>query len=337
MTTLNLSMTRGDDAGLLASGAGIPDGVIGASSVPLFHQPWWLDAVAPGAWSAVEIESGGSVVARLPYVVRGPRRMRVLTQPPLTPFLGPWIAPIEKAKVPAEIGRQMNLLADLEAALPKAAAFRQAFSTAVMGVLPFVWAGYRAEVRYTYRLEDLTSEDGLWEGMSSRARSEIRKAQGRLEVRTDIGLDRLQAVWAKTFRRQGLPAPDHARLERIEEACTPRAARQALFAVDEYDRVHAAVYVVLGGDVAYYLVGGGDPVLRGSGAASLLLWTAILQMRSRCRVFDFEGSMIAPLEKFFRSFGGSQTPYLRLSRATTTAALALRTRETANRLRRRCS
>ncbi len=34
----------------------------------LFQQPWWLDAVAPGAWDAVVAEHGGRVVGRLPYV-----------------------------------------------------------------------------------------------------------------------------------------------------------------------------------------------------------------------------------------------------------------------------
>jgi hypothetical protein len=35
----------------------------------LFEQPWWLDAVAPNVWGAVEISRGNSIVARLPYVV----------------------------------------------------------------------------------------------------------------------------------------------------------------------------------------------------------------------------------------------------------------------------
>lgn len=34
----------------------------------LFEQPWWLDAVAPGAWGAVEVSRDGRVVARLPSV-----------------------------------------------------------------------------------------------------------------------------------------------------------------------------------------------------------------------------------------------------------------------------
>jgi hypothetical protein len=313
-----------------------PDQVLGGpAGVPLFHQPWWLDAVAPGRWDAAEVTRGGTVVGRLPYVVRGHRRVRVLSQPPLTQFLGPWVAPTPGAKPVTALGDQMELQAALEAALPPAAAFRQNFSPAMIGALPFLWRGYRAEVRYTYRIADLESEDALWDGLAGNIRREIRKARRRLVVRDDLGLDRLQQVWAKTFTRQGLPAPDHARLERIEAACSARDARATLFAVDEDDRVHAVAYLVWDDAVAYYLLGGGDPELRTSGAASLLMWEALLRARKVSATFDFEGSMLAPVERFFRAFGGRQTPYLHVTRATRTAALALAARGAVRRAVRR--
>ena len=99
-----------------------------------------------------------------------------------------------------------------------------------------------------------------------------------------------------------------------------------LFACDESGRVHAVAYVVWDDAAAYYLMGGGDPELRTSGASSLLMWEAILRARNVTDVFDFEGSMLRPVERFFRAFGGRQIPYLQVSRATRTgrAALALR-------------
>lgn len=304
---------------------------------PIFHQPWWLDAVAPGRWGAVTVDRGGETVARLPYVVRGPRRMRVLSQPPLTPYLGPWVARTPGAKEATATGDQIELLAELESRLPAASAFRQRCDPRMLGVLPFIWAGYRAEVRYTYRLEDLRSEQTLWDGLSGNIRREIRKARRRVKVRDDLGLDQLHAVWAKTFARQGLPRPDHERLDRIEAACAPRAARSMLFACDDDERVHAVAYVVSDQHTSYYLLGGGDPDLRTSGAASLLMWEAILRTRGEREVFDFEGSMLKPVERFFRAFGGRQTPYLHLSRATAPAAFALTLRDVWQRRGRRGS
>ena len=148
-------------------------------------------------------------------------------------------------------------------------------------------------------------------------RREIRKARRLLEVRDDLGLDLLHAVWAKTFARQGLElAHPLALLARLDAACAARGARATLFAQDEAGRVHAVAYIVWDAHAAYYLLGGGDPDLRTSGAASLLMWEAILRSRAVTDVFDFEGSMLKPVERFFRSFGARQAPYLYVSRAS---------------------
>jgi len=293
------------------------------SGEPIFHQPWWLDAVAPGRWDAATIERGGRTVAALPFVVRGPRRLRVLSQPPLTPFLGPWVAEEDGAKYDTALRGQLELQALLERKLPAAVAFHQNFSPSSMNCLPFIWAGYRAEIRYTYQLRDLSSEQALWAGLAGNIRREIRKATRQLEVREVSDVDRFHHVWAKTFERQGVAAPDRRRLERIDAACAKRDIRSILFACDEADKVHAVAYTVRDRRTTYYLMGGGDPHLRTSGAGSLLLWEAIRRASADSQVFDFEGSMLRPVERFFRAFGGRQTPYPHVSRATRVGGAAL--------------
>ena len=59
----------------------------------LFQQPWWLDAVAPGAWDAAIVTKDGEIVGRLPYVRMRRFGLTILGQPLLTQFLGPWIKP----------------------------------------------------------------------------------------------------------------------------------------------------------------------------------------------------------------------------------------------------
>jgi hypothetical protein len=292
----------------------------------IFQQPWWLEAVAPGHWDEVTVERDGRVVARLPYVMRGRRSLRVLTMPPLTQTLGPWVERSD-AKPAHALSEEHELLAALESALPAAHAFVQHFSPTMLNALPFHWAGYRLELQYTYRLTGLGSEEALWDGLRGNIRREIRKARRRVDVRDDLPLDRFHAIWAKTFARQGLPTPvSLAGLERLDAACAARGARAMLCARDEAARVHAVSYVVWDEHAAFYLIGGGDPELRTSGASSLLMWESIMRAREITDVFDFEGSMLRPVERFFRGFGSRQTPYLRVSRARAhaRAALALR-------------
>jgi hypothetical protein len=301
----------------------------------IFQQPWWLDAVAPGQWGEVTCEQDGRVVARLPYVVRGRPRFRMLTQSSLMQTLGPWVEP-SSAKPARALGREHELLAELERRLPPAHAFSQQFSPLMLNALPFHWAGYRLEVHYTYRLEGLDSEDVLWDGMRDNIRREIRKARKRVEVVDDLGVDCFHDVLSKTYARQDIPTPHSlAELARLEAACASRDAGAMLFARDDAGRVHAVAWVVWDRSAAYYLLAGGEPELRTSGAASLLAWDAIRRARAVTDVFDFHGSMLQPVERFFRAFGSRQTPYLSVTRMSPAARLALAARPAWQRIARR--
>jgi Acetyltransferase (GNAT) domain len=253
-------------------------------------------------------------VARLPYVVRGRPRLRMLTQSSLTQTLGPWVES-SGAKPPRALAREHELLTELEAALPPAQAFSQQFSPLMLNALPFHWAGYRLEVRYTYRLHDLRSTDALWDGLRNNIRREIRKARKRVDVVEGLGVDRFYGVLSKTYARQGIPTPHSlAELEHLAEACARRGAGAMLFARDDADQVHAVAWAVWDRHGAYYLLAGAEPELRTSGASSLLMWEVIMRAREVTDVFDFHGSMVQPVERFVRGFGGRQTPYLSVSR-----------------------
>jgi hypothetical protein len=93
-----------------------------------------------------------------------------------------------------------------------------------------------------------------------------------------------------------------------------QGVRRIFVARDPAGRPHAGVYLVWDEGSAYYLMGGGDPEVRGSGATSLCLWHAIRFASTVTASFDFEGSMIEPVERLFRAFGAEQTPYFAVSR-----------------------
>ena len=53
----------------------------------LFDQPWYLEALAPGKWSAAEVVRSGTVVARMPYMVTKKYGIRTVYKPKLTQTL----------------------------------------------------------------------------------------------------------------------------------------------------------------------------------------------------------------------------------------------------------
>jgi len=282
----------------------------------LFGEPWWLDAVAgPGNWGEVRVESSGRLEARLPYFIRKRYGFIILTEPPLTQHLGPWFSYTD-AKYATNLARQKDLVEELMSRLPMYHLFRQNFHHAIRNWLPWYWHGFEQTTRYTYMLENLSQEQDLWKEMQSNIRREIRKAKNRfgLSVCSDLGLDVLLQVCQKTFQRQERRGLPEQVVRRIYNACEKRNQGRAFFAVDEKGRVHAVAYIVWDERTAYYLLGGGDPALRNSGAQSLVMWEAIRYAAGISRAFDFEGSMVEPIERFFRAFGARQVPYHQVSR-----------------------
>lgn len=282
----------------------------------IFHQNWWLDAVAPNAWGEVVIEREGQVWARLPYVLKRKYGLRLLTMPPLTPFLGPWIQS-SQGKYANKLADEKQILTELFERLPDYDLFLQNFHYSVTNWLPLYWKGFQQTTHYTYLLPCLTNLEQIWENFQHNARKEIRKATLRygLRVRTDLPIDAFLELHRQTFERQGRKLPYPISLvHRIDAACTAHNARKIFIAEDQHGRLHAGAYIVWDEHSAYYLMGGADPKLRNSGAASLCLWEAIQFASTVTKSFDFEGSIIEPIEKFFRSFGAYQTPYFQIAK-----------------------
>jgi len=288
-------------------------------SIPLFSRDWWLDAVVGRErWDVVVVERGEEIAASLPFVHSKRYGFPVSVQPPLTQTLGPWIRP-STARTARLLAREKELLEGLEDQLPSFAYFSQSWHASVRNWLPFFWRGYRQTTRYSYVLPQLHDLDAIWAGLENNIRTDIRKAEGRhqISIRVDGELGTLVELVGKTFVRQGRKMPyDRAILERIEGACRARGAGQLFVAEDSHGVPHAAIYVVWDQERAYYLLGGGDPALRGSGATSLCLWHAIRHAAAVAKSFDFEGSMVEPIERYFRAFGAEQVPYFRVWRAS---------------------
>ena len=112
-------------------------------------------------------------------------------------------------------------------------------------------------------------------------------------------------------------------------SATGAASGEPLFAVDGQDRVHAACYIVWDQQAAYYLIGARDEQFANRGAMSLLIWEAIRRASAVTKAFDFEGSMIEPVERYFRSFGGRQVLYLRVTKVSRRARALLSARAVA--------
>ncbi|AGW94035.1 hypothetical protein [Ralstonia pickettii] len=295
-------------------------------SIPFSSQAWWLDAtVGPDRWSATLVERAGKVIAAMPYVKRTKYGFVILTQPPAGHGLGPWLA-CKDAKPTKLLSQQKELMTELIEQLPRFDHFAQAWHYSDTNWLPFFWKGYRQTTKYTYILPDLSDETSLWSAMQPTVKQDIRKATGRfnLRVRHSDSIDEFlplnRNVGTDPRWRRGY-SDDVAR--RIDAACKERGKRKIFIVEDEEGRAHYSAYLVWDERSAYGLMGGANRDMPpNTGAGSYCIWETIRFAATVTRIYDFSGSMLETVERFFRGFGAVQRPYFLISK-TPSRALSL--------------
>ena len=288
------------------------------TTLPIFSQDWWLDAVCgKDNWDVAIVVKGEEIQASMPYYMKRCYGFKILTMPQLTQNLGPWLRS-SQVKYSKRLGHEKKLMNALIEQLPQHDYFSQNWHYSNTNWLPFYWKGFKQTTNYTYVLADLRDKDKIWSGLRENIRTDIKKATNRfkLQVRSELGIDEFLEINRKTFDRQGMALPytvDFAK--RLDAACCEHKCRKIFIAEDEQGRRHAGVYIIWDEKSAYYLMGGGDPELRNSGATSLCIWEAIKFASTVTNKFDFEGSMIEPVERLCRGFGAAQHPYFSIKKS----------------------
>lgn len=286
-------------------------------NLPIFMQPFWLNATSNENWDVVLVEKGGSIVGAMPFTFR--TRFGFVTylgQPPLTQHLGPWIRGSD-GKYAKQLARQKEVMTALIQKLPQYDSFKQSWKHNCLNWMPFYWKGFKQTTYYTYQLLDLTDLDKVFSGFQEKVRTDIRKALGRnqLQIIENGPLEDFLSLNKQVFMRQSKRSPYTENFVRkLVEILQKHDVVRWFVAYDEKGRPHAGVLIIWDKDSAYYLLGGGDPNLRSSGATSLCIWQAIKFASTVTKSFDFEGSMVEPIERFIRGFGAIQKPYYNISK-----------------------
>lgn len=235
--------------------------------------------------------------------------------PLLTQNAGIWIKyPVEQKYV-SKMSFEKEVIKEIICKIPTVDYFSQNFHYKFNNWLPFYWSGYKQTTRYTYVLEDLSDINTIYMNLKDNIRREIKKAKKIVKISSSDSIAEFYKVNKLTFERQNLNIPYTLDLIiKIDKACEEHNCRKIFFAKDIEGNIHAAIYIVWDADSSYYLMGGGDPKFRTSGATSFLMWEAIKFSAGFTNKFDFEGSMMQPIERFFSAFGAMQKPYFNITK-----------------------
>jgi hypothetical protein len=192
--------------------------------------------------------------------------------------------------------------------------FAYSFTPQFTDWLPFHWAGFAQETRYTYRITP--DRVGAWlDDADTRVRNDLRRAAREgLSFVANAPTAALISAAVSTYHRLGARPPFRPdKMTATVERLRAEGLAEVLAMQDSLGQYVAAALVVADEHTAFLTITGYENPVR-PGATTLLIAKAIDRVLDRGLIFDFEGSMIKPIESFYRGFGGRMTPYFRIWR-----------------------
>lgn len=278
------------------------------NNTTLFGSYTWWNKVVKDQWDVLLYKKGDVVLACMPYLLRSKWGQKAIIPPMLTPYQSISYALPPDGKSSKQLSFIRKAQESLIEQLPASALFLRQFDTSESYLLPFHWKDYELKVRYTYLLDTQLSDSELFANLKDSLRREIKKAQSFGVLTTTQKADKLFQLKQLNANVYNEPLNyDLAYLSRIANLQIENKAQ--IQEISANNRTIASLLVCWDNHQLYYICGALDPEYRNSGALSWLLWEAILLAKSKGLVFNFEGSMIKSIERYFANFGASPTPF----------------------------
>lgn len=289
--------------------------------VPLYFRPWWMDCVCGSTknWGVcLSLDKGGNVEGALLFHLGRYFGLPVIKMPKLTAYSGLWICPPDPAILPSSrMAYEKRVCENLLAQLPPYIFFYQQWHPTITNWLPFFWKNFRQTTHYTYMMYG-GDERNLcaYASLNRKARRGVKKADNALHVEQTEDVELAFNIhMASRKHRQNIPTFSFDLLLKLDKALKIKNQRTILVAKDEGSDIHAIAYLVWDERTTYDLFNGTAPAYRQSNGTYLLIWDALKNNYGNSQFFDFEGSMVEPVEEFLRSFGGRLTPHFQVFKA----------------------
>ena len=273
----------------------------------IFHEPWWLAAMAGDRLEEVTVAAGGRMVGRFPFVVvRSFGGRTSCEMPPLTHFLGPAVDEGAGSSCNRALKRS-QIIRELLEQMPRTGGFHQRMHRGIPDTMVFAEQGYRTPVQFTFEVAP-APEAVLWKNMRDKTRNVIRRAREGYEVVELDDPERFVALYRDNILARG--GRFYYRRDDVARLCAEALARgcgRVVAARGANGALAAAIFHVWDAGSAYYLLSTRDAG-SDNAAASLLVWDAIRHAAARGLVFDFDGVASHGSRVFFTGFGGEIRP-----------------------------
>ncbi len=192
---------------------------------------------------------------------------------------------------------------------------------------PFIWKNYKVTTRYTYTIDLNREIEDIFNDFARERKKNIKQAKkDNITIeKHSPNSDTIELI-SKTFIDKGVSIDLNWLNDFIvnfckEDNCIVHTAK------DPEGNILATNLCIYDKNKCYYLYGGYSKTHKHQGAGPTCMWYTIQEAKKRnINTFDFEGSMIPEIEKYFRNFGGDLIPFYQINKANLLQEMVLKTR-----------
>ena len=250
------------------------------------------------------MRDGAEIVGRLPFLSTRKFGVNVSRMPPFTHLLGPVVTP-GPGKAQTQMMRRKTIIRELIAQLPPFDHFKQHMPSSDIDGLAFQECGFRVAPLYTFTIDCRRPLEEIWDGMHSKVRQHIRRAQSRHTVEIVSDPDEFIQFYIQNLTRLGRQNKmDFGVFPSLYFECRRRDCG-ALLSARRLDGPSAAmIFLVWGHGAMYYLMSTRAPETADSGSVNLLIWSALRHAHEKGLAFDLDGVTSSGTSRFLSGFGG---------------------------------
>jgi hypothetical protein len=296
---------------------------VSPETLPLFLREEWRGIVGEGYERLAVRDKDGRAVAAINLHRTRRAGLRLISHPAFNPHCGLWRR--QQAKNPSKaVGEAKKLHTALaEYLLAQDGMVHLAFPPEETDLQPWAWSGFKVVAQWTYRINLGQELAAIRAGYEDKQRNAIKKGLAGGTVETTDDPDRVLNAVRSTFARKGKGLDEDTASALIHAFLKP--GHGFAFVTVENGKDSAAAFCAHAAGTCYYLLGGVDKAHASNGAGAMAVDACIGQAHAfGLRVFDFEGSMLPEVERYFRTFGGTPTPYFTVNRAPFLTEVALK-------------
>lgn len=285
------------------------------TSLPFYAQPWWWDITCGEAQWHVhksDINSKGDVLF-------------IPARKVISKGLNAWVQPTFTQYTPFIFWNPKNGFE-----LNKTSLFNKATQVKVLSSIAkdpiieinlppnfaagigFKWAGFDLYQRYTFAIEFNAEKNfqNVQNKYATNLKRNLQKAESAYIIEEGSDAKEVFSLLSRSIEKQGGKLNcDEALIKKIMGGLKTNKCGQTLVAKDKNNVSVGAIVFSWDQKSGYYLIGGQEVAKGAASAHSLLLNKAIEKCYSMQLNFDFCGSMMEGVARFFASFGAEAQPF----------------------------